>query len=334
MKYKTLVLLWPLCALSQQDSGFRQFVQLWQLFTPAYVGKTEDADIRTRNTDYGRRNEHQYANAALLGRSQWTGSKGAPLSEGLTFSYPISRYNLVLGLSAQNVKLGISNLTNAKANLSYRIMLNKSVRSFLSFGMYFGAIQYVVNGSDLVLKDDIAQDPSFYAYRKTLRMPDMGLGIAYKHENFRIGLGIPHLLQPKLKFNDRTSKDSRSIYAKIFQHYYLIASYAIQPRRHLSIEPSALIKYVDQAPLQVDLNTNWVFHKRYWIGATYSSGNALAAGAGILLYPGKDKVKHEIIKIGYTYDLNISGYAKGKNSHEIMVSVSFRTKNDEHYNEK
>jgi type IX secretion system PorP/SprF family membrane protein len=320
--------------MAQQEPNFTQFMFFWQQYNPAYIGRVEDADIRKLQKDWKRRNEHQFANAVVLGRSQWTGSSGAPLSQGFAFTCPFKKGKMIAGITAENSKLGATNFTSAKGNYSYRIDLGKN-NSFLSLGVYVGFVQYMVNGSQITLKDDIQTDPSFYSNAKTVVTPDFGAGLSMKVRHLKIGFSIPHLTQSKFDFdkavygNENTKQTNGN--AKLFRHYFLIAQYSLSPQRHLSIEPSVLIKYVREVPPQVDCNVNWVFHKRFWVGATYSSGNSLSALVGVYIYPGKDKIKHEIIRLGYAYDFSISSLNAGRSSHELMLSFSFRTKNDEKY---
>jgi type IX secretion system PorP/SprF family membrane protein len=95
-----------------------------------------------------------------------------------------------------------------------------------------------------------------------------------------------------------------------------MTGYVFDINRIVKFKPSILTKYVKNAPVSVDLNTTFLFYDRLWLGAMCRLGDSFG---GLFQL----RVTNQI-KIGYSYDLSISGLgAYNKGTHEIMVSYDF-----------
>ena len=88
----------------------------------------------------------------------------------------------------------------------------------------------------------------------------------------------------------------------------------------IKLKPSAIVKYVDGAPLQVDLTGNVLLKERINLGLAYRWSAALSAMAGFQI--------NEKLMIGYAYDwetTELNQYNSG--SHEIFLRFElFETK--------
>jgi len=84
----------------------------------------------------------------------------------------------------------------------------------------------------------------------------------------------------------------------------------------LDLKPSALIKYVPNAPLSVDFNINLLCYNKFWFGALAR----LSEGVGVnLAY-----VLSDNFTIGYAYDYPLNNLRNNQSgSHEIMLQFDF-----------
>jgi len=70
------------------------------------------------------------------------------------------------------------------------------------------------------------------------------------------------------------------------------------------------------APVQADINCNFLYKERVWFGAGYRSGDAIVAMVEYQITPQ--------LRIGYAYDMSTSrlrNYTSG--SHEVMLGLDF-----------
>jgi type IX secretion system PorP/SprF family membrane protein len=131
------------------------------------------------------------------------------------------------------------------------------------------------------------------------------------------GLSIPTLYaaDSDVRFNINESSDR---YFK--PHSYLTAGYVFQLNEDLALKPSFLLRYLQNAPLQSDINCNLLIKNSFWIGASYRTGDAVI---GILEYNIYNIIGADM-RIGYSYDFTTSRlnlYNTG--SHEVMLSFRF-----------
>lgn len=80
-----------------------------------------------------------------------------------------------------------------------------------------------------------------------------------------------------------------------------------------------MIKAVQNAPLQYDLNANFLIKEKIWAGLSYRSGDAVSAILGVQVSP------QFVVSYSYDYTLSqIQKYSQG--SHEIALSYVFMYK--------
>lgn len=87
----------------------------------------------------------------------------------------------------------------------------------------------------------------------------------------------------------------------------------------LKLKGQAMIKAVQNAPLQYDLNANFLIKERIWAGVSYRSGDAVSALLGV-------QVNSQFV-VSYSYDYTLSKIQKySQGSHEIALSYVFKYK--------
>jgi len=232
-----------------------------------------------------------------LARFQWVGLSGAPMTQTFQVHSPIYG-GLAGGLSVMNDKIGPTSSTNLSLDLAYHFQLGRNHR--LSIGMK-GTVNFF-NNNLAALTLDQQSDPDFASnYSRVL--PNIGVGIYYYHTNFYAGFSVPQIAEYRINTGLVEQK----------RHYFIIAGGYIPITKTFDIKPTALVKIVEGAPVQGDFTLEFVFTKRYTIGAHLRSFDGIGALLGFDIKPN--------FRIGYSFDwplTELSRVGQG-GSHEIMI---------------
>ncbi len=246
-------------------------------------------------------------NAAVFHRSQWVGVAGAPTTQGLCFNLPFKDAKNTVGLMVLHDKIGVTNSTQLSAAYAYKLKLTH--RLDLSFGL--NAFVNITQSNYNSLESDNVYDPSFSNNTATVAMPNFKFGTYLKGSKFYAGFAIPNILENKIV---GTSHGETKFNAQNL-HYYLQGGYLfdIDPKNAIGV--STLIKQASGAPMQIDLNAQYIYNKKLGLGLSYRTSKELVAMVNYQLTP--------MFKLGYAYDYNMSKLTKyTSGSHEIMLIFS------------
>ena len=287
-----LVLLLAFDSNGQQDPLVTQYMFNGLYLNPAYAGS------------------HEYWSSTFTYRNQWTGAdfNGAPETAIAAVDGPIRGHNMGLGGIFVHDQIGVTTQNAFLVNYAYQLVFNK--KSKLAFGLSAGLSQYSANLRDVLIWDE--QD-GVYASNTSVILPRVGFGAYYYAKKYYLGFSIPTLLAYD-STEDFNMDLSRASFLR--RHYLLTGGIVIDVSKQVKFKPSILVKYVESAPLEGDINFSAIFRDAFWIGASYRTGDALAV---ILEYQ-----TNSYFRIGYSYDItmtNLRTYSNG--SHEIMIGVDF-----------
>jgi type IX secretion system PorP/SprF family membrane protein len=276
-------------AKAQQDPMVSQYMFNGLYLNPAYAGS------------------HDYWTSTLSFRDQWVGFDGAPFTGIAAVDGPIKTKNMGLGMILMHDRIGVTKQNTAMFNYAYE--LKTSATSKLAFGINAGISQFSANLTQLLIWD--TQDQVFQNDLTSKILPRMGLGMYYFGEKHYIGLSVPTLIayQKGMDFSIDLSKSSF-----LRRHYLLTAGYVFDTDKDIKIKPSVLLKYVNNAPLEADINLSTVYKNTYWVGLSYRTNDAVVV---LLEYQ-----TNSHFRIGYAYDVTVSKlrhYSQG--SHEIMIGI-------------
>lgn len=294
MKKTAIILLLLLVykSYAQQDPLFTQYIYNKLAFNPGYAGSGEQFSMD------------------LLSRFQWTGIQGAPRTISFTAHTPMRNQHIGLGFYTYRDELGPSVDYGAMAAFSYRVIFSTTK---LCFGIQAGFKYMDIDWGLLNPKDpgDI-----LLSNQVTNRaVPDLDFGIYYYGIRFYIGLSAKHLLQNQIIVSSAAPNDETS-FTKLFRNYYAMAGGAVPISDNFVFMPSVLIKYMQDVPLQADINACFLLNNILTLGASYRTGNAL----GLII---EVNIAHGI-SIGYSYDIwfnTLKNYNAG--SHEIRIGYMF-----------
>jgi hypothetical protein len=197
--------------------------------------------------------------------------------------------------------------------------MNFNDHTHLSLGMSFGAINQTIDYSKAVVEN--TTDPTLFPDSQHKTTYDGNAGLAFICKGLEFGAAVPHLFGNKIKYASNTNVPAYYAQAR---HYMgsLKYKFYLSQDNNISISPQGLLRFVPNAPLQYDgtINVNW--NDKFWFGATYKSGYAIAANVGFCIY--------KRFTVGYSYDIitgSIGTYAGL--SHEIMVNIQLGKKPEE-----
>lgn len=277
--------------MAQQDALFSHYMFNGMYINPAYTGSKD------------------FVSTTLIARKQWAGIDGAPFTQIGSIHAPLAEKRIGLGAVIANEKIGITHQTDFYGSYAYHIPFDNGK---LSLGLSAGFTYFKSKLSELVYWDQ--DDPVYETNSISNILPNVGAGIYYYSRKFYAGLSAPQLISydPEQPLHIET----KNVVHKQSRHYYFHSGMIITTAGELKFRPSLMVKYVMNAPIQYDVNLNMLISDIIWIGASYRSGDALIA---LLEYQVDKK-----LRIGYSYDMTISGLRKHTSgSHEIIIGYDF-----------
>jgi len=291
MKKITLLLfaLLSLSAFGQRDALYSQYMFNQLVINPAYSGSKEEMSM------------------SVIKRYQWTGLDGAPRTLTMSANSPLRNEHVALGMYVYSDQIGADKDLGVVGSYAYRVRLGNGK---LSLGLQAGISQVSIDWDKVTMHEE---DDVVYTSRPTTSMkPDANFGLYYYTPNYYIGLSSKHLLENQFGKVEHT--DGSTTYSTLTRHFYFMGGMALPVSDKIVFKPSTLIKYANNAPVNVDLNASFLFNNKIWLGASYRTGN----NAMVFMI---ELQASSNFRIGYSYDASM-GALKGYNggSHEIMLS--------------
>jgi type IX secretion system PorP/SprF family membrane protein len=254
----------------------------------------------------------------LLYKKQWTGLTGAPNIQSFTFSMPVDqRDKHFIGVNVINDNIGINNSTEISGTYAYKI--RTSVNSRLVFGAT--ASLNLVKSQITDINTIQANDPLYSTGNSPVyTLPNFKFSSYFFVKKFYLGFVIPNILENKvIEKNGSTAGyygfDSKNM------HYYLHGGYKLDLKHGNSFVPSFLIKDVSGAPIQVDLNMNFMFRQKFGVGLNLRSSKDAMVMLSMYIIP------EILLSYGYEYGLSeLNKFNTG--THEILLVYKVRGKKD------
>lgn len=279
-------------ANAQQDPMYTQYMFNALSLNPAYAG--------SRNV----------VSATALYRNMWTGVPGAPETATFTIDAPIKDKKIGLGLQIFNDKLGISNTTGVVASGAYRIRMD---RGTLSFGLQTSVSNFRANYQNVLLDQTGTNTDLAFQDNFSSTLFNVGTGVYYNSDRFYVGLSAPQLINNRLTNTTTLSKQEI--------HLFLTTGVVLPLGADFKLKPSVMLKGVNGAPLQGDLNATFWIKDVIGIGAQYRTNADVSGLFEIQASPQ--------IRIGYAYDHSVTKLQSfNSGSHEIMLRYEFGFEKD------
>lgn len=292
-----VVMLSTLHSRAQYDAMFTQYMFNEMFINPGYTGSKDAMAVN------------------LLHRQQWVNFPGRPITTTFSVHGPLMNNKMGLGLSVLNEKIGKLNRNLAYLNYAYRV--KTGTKGQLSFGLMAGIHNQVNKLSELKSTD--AGDIQVSQNTPSLIAPNFGGGIYYYTNKFYAGISVPRMVDDGYLFNATGDViKSTKIDVQKF-HYYLTIGNVFEINEDFKLKPQAMVKMVQNAPLQYDVNVNALIKNLVWAGISYRSSSDISAILGVQVNP------QFIVSYSYDYSLTkLQKYSQG--SHEIALGYVFSFK--------
>ncbi|HXK80768.1 MAG TPA: type IX secretion system membrane protein PorP/SprF [Bacteroidales bacterium] len=235
---------------AQQVPLYSQYFNNDYIINPAIAGTVKD-----------------YTPLRLSVHKQWVGIEESPSTQVLSIHHQLS--NEVMGVGGLIFHDSFGPTRQFGINLTYSYLLNINDDIKLSMGLSAVMMQYVIKLSQ---DDFYTYEPILNRERTSITVPDAHLGFYAYDKDWWAGLSIMHLLQSRLKITT-TWMDNEN---KMVRHYFLMGGYKFSfPTAYLlEIEPSALVKFTEVTPMQIDFNVRLIYNKDFWTGISVRPGDS------------------------------------------------------------
>lgn len=274
---------------AQQDPHYTQYMYNMNVINPAYAGSKENLSI------------------GLLYRKQWVDIEDSPTTFTATGHSPVGK-NVGLGLSAISDKIGPVNETNVYGDFSYTLKLSGDHK--LAMGIKAGATFHRVGLFDEIYNNvPDANDPAFSENINKTYL-NIGSGLFYYTNKYYLAFSIPNMLKSKHLDIVRSGQDFK--FGTESLHYFLTGGYVFQLNPNLKFKPFFMMKSAFNAPMSLDVSTNFLFFEKFELGATYRLDDSFGAMVNYKISDG--------LRVGYAYDHVVSDLKiTTPSSHEVVL---------------
>jgi len=284
---------------AQQDHQYTQFMYNKLPINPAYAGA------------------RGVPSATLLYRNQWAGFDGAPKSFLGSFNSPFLSERVGVGVTMMQWQAGFSRNFFASLAYSYDLISQDEV-----------SLRVGIQGSLRSLGIDFAKatpgqpgDPSLDNQQINDLYGNVGAGLyATFADRFYVGFSVPRIYSNGIGFDN----PSATLSAKEYRHYYGMAGAIFPLSDDINLMPAVLVKYVENAPVNADLNLNLDIRQKVTAGISYRlGGDGPGDSVDLLVY----WQATPLVGIGAAYDFTLSqirDYTAG--SFEILLQADLKKK--------
>lgn len=292
-----VTLISTISAKAQYDAMFTQYMFNEMYINPGYTGSKEAMAVN------------------LAHRQQWVNFPGRPITTSFTLHGPLANNKMGLGISVLNERIGKLNRNILYLNYAYRIKTGE--KGHLSFGLMGGIHNQVNKLSEL--KATETGDIQVSNNTPSLMSPNFGTGIYYYTNKFYAGISIPRMIDDSYMFDQKGEIIASNSFKVSKFHYYLTVGNVFEINDDLKIKPQAMVKMVQNSPLQYDINVNFLIKNKIWAGIAYRSSSDISALIGLQVNPQ--------LLINYSYDYALTAIQKySQGSHEITIGYLFSYK--------
>jgi type IX secretion system PorP/SprF family membrane protein len=289
------ILVANIAVKAQQDAIYSQYMFNPFMINPAYAGSREALS------------------GVLLFREQWVGIDGAPRTQTFSVHSAIGKTGLAGGLNLVNDVVGPTRNSGAFATAAYHLKLSKGK---LSFGLRGGMYNSRLDNAKLNYYDNTDRFINQGIANATI--PSFDAGLYYYTKMFYAGLSSTHLTQQKFAYDNYPS--GTNLYLR--RHYMLSTGMAFEVSPKVVLKPSALVKFVEASPVNIDVNFSALLNKRFWLGISSRNGNGFNNIAFISEFYITDWAR-----LGYSYDLVLNRLKKfTMGTHEIVAAFDINVK--------
>ncbi|MDV7140186.1 type IX secretion system membrane protein PorP/SprF [Maribacter sp. TH_r10] len=268
----------------QKEPQYTQYMYNIGSFNPAYVGTVEKPEIMG------------------MYRAQWLDVDGAPRTLRFGVNVPFSNDKTGLGFNVVSDQLGPSTQTYVDVAYSYQVSVSDETK--LSFGLDVGGSFLNVDYS----KGDfeIENEPLVNEQTVNKFYPTIGAGAFLYADNWYTGISIPNFL------TNGIYGDEVAVLVEDKVQFNFIGGYVFDLSKKLKFKPAFMVNYLQGAPVNVNVSSNFLINDVLTLGASYRVDNAVSGLAGFQV--------SDSMFVGYSYDYSTNGWGDYNNgSHEVIL---------------
>lgn len=272
---------------AQQAATFAQYMFNGLAINPAYAGS------------------HDALSVTALSRFQNVGLPGSPNTQTLSAHAPLLNKRVAVGLLVIRDKLGIIDQHGVHGFYAYKLPINE--KASITFGLQAGYSKYQAEYSNL----DIYHFPDL-AFSQDIRetRPNFGAGVYYRTERTYFGAAMPHMLNNVFDrgVGFQTVKQNVPV--------ILTGGHVITLNRMIDFKPNFMFRLLDNRPVELDINANFLFDEVLWLGMSYKSSKQVALLTELKLT--------DQIWFGYSYTVTAGPIRVVElGSHELLLNYRF-----------
>jgi len=240
-------------------------------------------------------------------RNQWAGIKGAPITRMFNITAPLWPN---VGVGGEIISDQIGYFNRLYASLSYAYHLQVADEHFISFGLAAKVFEHSLDVTNSII--DNINDPILQnriTQKETVL--NAGASLLYRFKGLNVGFYAPYLLNNKSRFN----KENNVNEFLLKRHYLGHASFDFKIGDKFGIEPFAIVRMTDNAPVNFEFASLFKYNNQYWLGASYRKEGALGISAGLNL--------NSQMVLNYTYEFLAGNKMTGNSNgtHEINLGI-------------
>ena len=246
-------------------------------------------------------------------RRQWVGifDGAEPTTMLISAHSNVYSNNMGLGLMVYNDKTGPNKSLGIQLSYAYHIPLNNNEENptKLSLGISGQLLQRSIDINELNPSD--AGDPQALADNSQFN-GDANFGAYLYNKKYFVGVSALQLIQSKYQL---TEANTTSITDAM--HVYITGGYKLRLTEDIDLQPTTILKYVENDALGFEVNARGFYRDMYWAGLGYRNDDAISLLLGVDLENG--------LSVGYSYDLITSelNSVSRAGSHELSIGYSF-----------
>jgi type IX secretion system PorP/SprF family membrane protein len=248
MKKTVVAVLFLIIALqssAQQQATFAQYMFNGLAINPAYAG------------------QHKALSASVNSRFQNISLPGAPTTHSFSLHAPLVNQRVAVGALFVRDKIGVISQTGFNGIYAYRLPLNPKMN--ITLGIQAGFTSYNAAYSNL---ETYQPDAVFTQDVRQVR-PNVGAGAFLNATIWYLGLSAPHMV------NNVFTRGSDMTTVRQSVPIILSGGYVMDVSSKVKFKPNGLLKLVDNRPVEMDINANFLIDGVLWTGVSYRTSNSL-----------------------------------------------------------
>lgn len=254
-------------------------------------------------------------------RQQWSGLKGAPVTQHINAHLPLYIIRSGVGLKVENDAIGAHRTTQALLSYDYQMELGRS--ALLSIGASVGYMQYALDGDKLRAPQGTYVEPGGVLSHADDYLPEgkvqagtpvFEVGVYLQARALELGAAIQPVFAPVLQAGGAEAFQLQPI-----RQYLFSAAYVIGAGENVKIKPAMLVKS-DARETQMELSTMIRWRENIFVGGSFRGFTRTAKDAAVVLAGLKINEK---TTLAYAFDIPLSPLnTVNRGSHELLLRYS------------